>query len=348
MSAARLLADAGPVGGVGGVGMVGIGNMGLGLALRLRDAGIAVSVCDIDANRTVLAAEAGARVCATPAEAARGCALLAVVVVDAAQTEAVLFGTSAIDNATNSATAGATAGAAAALPPGAAVLLCPTLGPADVESIAARLGATGLGCIDAPMSGGPVRARDGSMSLMVACSDALWARHQPLLLHLAAGLLRVGSRCGDGARTKLVNNLLAAVNLAAAAEALALATHLGLDAGRTLDVIARSSGQSWIGSDRMARALAGDFAPRAHTTLLAKDTRLALAMVARAGLPAPVLGQRAAALFQDALAAGYADEDDARMLSLLMAMQAPRVPPVPPAPPVPPPRPGAPSTGSAP
>ena len=98
----------------------------------------------------------------------------------------------------------------------------------------------------------------------------------------------------------------------------------------------------------MARALAGDFAPRAHTTLLAKDTRLALQMVARAGLPAPVLGQRAAALFQDALAAGYADEDDARMLSLLMAMQAPRVPPVPPAPPVQPPRPGAPSTGSAP
>ena len=336
MSAARLLADAGPVGGVGGVGVVGIGNMGLGLVLRLRDAGIAVSVCDIDANRTVLAAEAGARVCATPAEAARGCALLAVVVVDAAQTEAVLFGTQGI------------AGAAAALPPGAAVLLCPTLGPADVESIAARLGAVGLGCIDAPMSGGPVRARDGSMSLMVACSDALWARHQPLLLHLAAGLLRVGSRCGDGARTKLVNNLLAAVNLAATAEALALATHLGLDAGRTLDLIARSSGQSWIGSDRMARALAGDFAPRAHTTLLAKDTRLALAMVARAGLPAPVLGQRAAALFQDALAAGYAGEDDARMLSLLMAMQAPRVPPVPPAPPVQPPRPGAPSTGSAP
>ena len=198
MSAARLLADAGPVGGVGGVGVVGIGNMGLGLALRLRDAGIAVSVCDIDATRTLLAAEAGARVCATPADAARGCALLAVVVVDAAQTEAVLFGTPG------------TAGAAAALPPGATVLLCPTLGPADVESIAARLGATGLGCIDAPMSGGPVRARDGSMSLMVACSDALWARHQPLLLHLAAGLLRVGSRCGDGARTKLVNNLLAA------------------------------------------------------------------------------------------------------------------------------------------
>ena len=293
--------------GSGPVGVVGIGNMGLGLALRLRDAGIAVQVCDVDAARGRLAAAAGARVCATPADVARGCVLLVVVVVDAAQTHAVLFGAD---------------GAAAALPPGATVMLCPTLGPADVEAIAARLQAAGLGCIDAPMSGGPLRARDGSMSLMVACADPLWQRFEPLLRHLAAGLVRIGSRCGDGARTKLVNNLLAAVNLAGAAEAMALATHLGLDPARTLAVIGQSSGQSWIGSDRMARALAGDFAPRAHTTLLAKDTHLALAMVAQAGLPAPALGSRAAALFQAALAAGYAADDDARLLSLLIPLLA--------------------------
>ena len=286
----------------GTVGVIGIGNMGLGLALRLRDAGQAVQVHDIDHTRCALAASAGAVVCATPAQAAAGCALLVVVVVDAAQTEAVLFGPD---------------GAAAALAPGAAVMLCPTLGPADVEQLAQRLLARGLGCIDAPMSGGPARARDGQMSLMVACSDALWARFEPLLRHLAARLFRIGQQPADGARTKLVNNLLAAVNLAGAAEALALAIQLGLDPARTLAVIAQSSGQSWIASDRLARALDGDFAPRAHTTLLAKDSALALAMVAQAGLPAPTMGSAAAALFQAALAAGYGGEDDARMFSLL-------------------------------
>ena len=111
------------------------------------------------------------------------------------------------------------------------------------------------------------------------CSSASGA----LLEALSSKLFRVGERPGDGARTKLVNNLLAAINLAGAAEAIALAERLGLDPARTLDVIEQSSGQSWIGSDRMRRAIAGDLAPRAHTTLLAKDSRLALEMAAAAG-----------------------------------------------------------------
>jgi len=215
-------------------------------------------------------------------------------------------------------------GAAAALPPGATVLLCPTIGPADVERLAARLQAAGLACLDAPMSGGPARARDGSMSLMVAgvpLDSAAWAAWQPLLRHLAARLFHIGPRPGDGARTKLVNNLLAAINLAGAAEALALAQQLGLDGAATLAVVAESSGHSWIGADRLPRALAGDFAPRAHTTLLAKDSALAMAMAAQAGLQPP-LGRLAAAQFQAALAAGHGGQDDARMLSLLQAQFA--------------------------
>jgi 3-hydroxyisobutyrate dehydrogenase len=283
------------------VAVIGVGNMGLGMTLRLRDAGQAVTVHDLDPAREAQAAAAGAQVATAPDQAAAGCSLLIVVVVDAAQTADVLFGAR---------------GAAAALAPGGAVMLCPTIGPVDVERFADQLAALGLGCIDAPMSGGPVRARDGSMSLLVACTEALWRAHLPLLRHLAARLFHVGQRPGDGARTKLVNNLLAAVNLAGAAEAIALAQRLGLDGAATLAVIAQSSGQSWIGSDRMARALAGDFAPRAHTTLLAKDSALALAMAAQAGVT-PVLGSQAAALFQAALAAGYGPEDDARLLSLI-------------------------------
>ncbi len=167
------------------------------------------------------------------------------------------------------------------------------------------------------MSGGPLRARDGSMSLMVACDDAVFDRHRALLEWLASRLVRVGTRIGDGARTKLVNNLLAAVNLAGAAEALALAARLGLDPLRTLDAIEKSSAQSWIGSDRLHRALAGDLVPRAHTTLLRKDSHLALAMAREAGVAAP-LGEAAAALFARACdVGGCADLDDASLYDWL-------------------------------
>lgn len=283
------------------VGVVGIGNMGWAMAQRLHERGFGVAVHDVDAQREALARAAGIEVQPGAAALAARSDAVIVAVVDAAQTEAVLFGA---------------AGAAAALPHGAAVLLCPTIAPADTEAFAARLAGRGLEPIDAPMSGGPARARDGTMSLMVACADAAFERWRALIESLSSRVFRLGVRPGDGARVKLVNNLLAAVNLAGAAEALALAERVGLDPARTLDVIERSSGQSWIGSDRLRRALAGDLAPRAHTTLLNKDSHLALAMAASAGFEANV-GAQAAALFERACASGCAALDDASLFELL-------------------------------
>ena len=163
-------------------------------------------------------------------------------------------------------------------------MLCPTIAPEDTAFCAAGLETRGIAWLDAPMSGGPERARAGTMSLMVAAADAVFERWQPLLATLAAHVFRVGARAGDGARTKLVNNLLAAVNLAGAAEAMALAQRLGLDGAATLAVIERSSGQSWIGSDRLKRVLAGDASIQARIALLAKDSALALQMAAGSGL----------------------------------------------------------------
>jgi len=286
-------------------GVVGIGNMGLAMAQRLRDRGHAVAVRDVRADQEALAQDAGAQVCATPAALAEVSAVVIVAVVDAAQTEAVLFGGDGVANAN------------AARP---CVVLCPTIAPESVESFATRLDALGIDWIEAPMSGGPARARAGTMSLMVACRDAVFDRHAALLATLADPVFRLGERAGDGARTKLVNNLLASINLVGAAEALALAERVGLDPARTLAVVERSSGQSWIGGDRMARALVGDTAPLAHTTLLAKDSGLAIAMAAAAGID-PKLGALAAAAFASAVAQGHGELDDSCLLDLFRAQK---------------------------
>lgn len=285
----------------GRVAVVGIGNMGLGMALRLRDRGFDVAVRDIDPAREAMARAEGLAVGASPAAAAEHARGAIVAVVDAAQTDQVLFGAQ---------------GLAAALPRGAAVLLCPTIATEDTERFGARLADAGLDPIDAPMSGGPARAREGTMSLMVACADAAFERHRGLIEALSNAVFRLGERVGDGARIKLVNNLLAGINLAGAAEVLALAERAGLDPALALDVIERSSGQSWIGSDRMRRAIGGDLAPRAHTTLLNKDTHLALDMARRLGMATPV-GERAAALFARACEGGFAALDDASLFELL-------------------------------
>lgn len=286
------------------IGIIGVGNMGLAMAQRLRDAGVAVAACDIDPQRRALAQQAGCRLQATPAALAAEANVLIVAVVDGAQMKEVLFG----DH-----------GAAEALRRATAVLLCPTVSPLDVETAAARLAAQGVDVIDAPMSGGPQRARDGTMSLLVAGADAVVERCLPLLGQLSSRIFRIGSRAGDGARTKLVNNLLAAANLAAAAEALALAQRLGLDAATTMAVIEQSSGQSWIAGDRVRRLLAGDTTVQARVALLAKDSALALAAARDVDVDAARLpvSQAAAATFAAALQLGLADADDSALFSPL-------------------------------
>lgn len=286
------------------VAVVGIGNMGLAMATRLLSQGWPVHVCDIDPTRGDMALALGAVVHATPAQAVAALApggLLVVAVVDAAQCREVLWGEG---------------GAAAALQPGQAVMWCPTIAPADLESLAERLATQGVDSLDAPMSGGPARARDGSMSLLLAGADTVVQRYARVLAALSGQVVRLGERLGDGARTKLVNNLLAGINLVGAAEAMALAHNLGLDAQRTLEVIERSSGQSWIGSDRLPRALAGDLLPRAHMTLLAKDTRLACEAASAAGFAGP-LGERVASVFRMACEGGLSELDDTAMLMFL-------------------------------
>ena len=283
------------------VAVVGVGNMGGGMARNLLAKGWPVRVFDIDAAKMQALAALGALACGNAAEAAANALVTIVCVVDAVQTQDVLFGAQGI---------------ASAMPLGHAVLLCPTLAPLDVERFARDLIPHGLHLIDAPMSGGPLRATDGSMSLMVACPQVVFERHKSLITALSDKVFHVSKRVGDGARTKLVNNLLAGINLVGAAEVLVMAQKMGLDVGKTLDVIEHSSGQSWIGSDRMRRALQNDYAPHAHMTLLEKDTRLAIDAATAAGFHGP-LGSSARDTFANASAGGLASEDDAALFKWL-------------------------------
>jgi 3-hydroxyisobutyrate dehydrogenase len=238
--------------------------------------------------------------CESPAALATRCDLIAIVVVDAKQIDAVLFGPDGVVRATP-----------AGLAP--TVMICSTIAAADTEGFRDRLAGHGIALLDAPISGGPARAANGTMSMMLACEGALRDRYEPVLRDMAGTLFYVGEKVGDAARTKLVNNLLAGINLVAGAEALALGARLGLDKRALFEVIKASSGASWIVTDRMARALEGDYAPRARSVILTKDVGLAVQMADAAGVDTP-LGDAALRLFEATVAAGLGELDDAAVI----------------------------------
>jgi 3-hydroxyisobutyrate dehydrogenase-like beta-hydroxyacid dehydrogenase len=192
------------------------------------------------------------------------------------------------------------------------VLLASTIAPGDVDGFATRIAATPGELVGTPISGGPKRAHDGTMTMMVAGSAAALERCAPVFAAIAGNVFRVGTRPADAARFKVINNLLAAVNLAAGAEAMALAVKAGLDPRQLIEVINASSGGSWIFADRMPRALAGDYAPRAATRVLCKDAGLAVDFAEQHGVAAP-FARAAQAAFASAVAAGFGEHDDAAL-----------------------------------
>lgn len=280
------------------VGVIGIGNMGLGIALRLQERGHRVAVRDLRPDLEQIAAAAGARVLPTPRAIAAAADLVIVVVVSAGQIDEVLHGPD---------------GLLAAAPTD--VMLCSTIAPEDTARFADAVAAHGGMLLDAPISGGPVKARAGTMSLMLAAPEAARLRHAKVLADMAAHVFPISERAGDAARVKLLNNLLAAVNLVAGASALAAGERMGLDPATLQQVIAASSGQAWITDDRLPRALAGDYAPRAHAHILTKDVTLALQMLRSAG-ESSAFGEAAQEVFRAACDAGWAERDDAVVLEV--------------------------------
>ncbi len=280
------------------VGVVGTGAMGGGVVESLVRAGVPTWARDIRAEAQDAAVAHGALPTASPAELARACDAVILLVVDAEQIDTVLFGADGVLDA---------------LAPGAIVVLSSTVDPAYPAALAPRLAARGIALLDAPVSGGPAKAAAGTMTMMVSGDAAALARARPVLERITGRLFALGGRAGDASAFKIVNNLLAAANLAAGAEAMTLAIRAGLDPQQVFDVVNASSGGSWIFTDRMARALAGDYAPRAAAKILTKDVGIAAALAQRLGVSAPMTAAAHAA-FVDAIAAGYGDEDDAALV----------------------------------
>jgi L-threonate 2-dehydrogenase len=268
------------------VGVVGVGAMGMGVAKALLGKGFPVFVRDLDAAREAQAFAAGAKPLACAVD------VLVCVVVDAAQTRAVVE----------------EHGAKAP-----AFMMCSTIAPRDAERFAAALHAVGVEMLDAPISGGPARAHAGTLSMMASGSDAAFDRCSAVIEATTAKCFRLSRRPGDGSRMKIVNNMLAAANLAAGCEAMAFASRLGLDLRQAADVIDASSGASWMFADRMPRALQGDYAPRAAARVLLKDVGLFVDAANSLGFDAP-MARQALEIFRDTCERGYAEEDDAAVL----------------------------------
>jgi len=279
------------------VGVVGAGAMGMGVVRSLLRGGFSTHVRDVRADAHFEATRLGATCHASPASLADACDAIVVLVVDSAQIEDVLFGSGGI----------------AACKRRPIVLLGATIAPEDAASFSQRLGGIGIEAIDAPVSGGPQRAADGSMTMMLSGDAGAIARCDAILRVIAAKVFVVGAQAGDAAKFKIVNNMLAAANLAAAAEAMALAERAGLDPRLVHDVVAASSGASWIFCDRVPRALVRDYVPRAATRILLKDVGLAVGLADRCGMEA-TFAKAAREAFRAAVAAGFGEQDDAAMV----------------------------------
>lgn len=221
------------------VAVIGLGAMGLPMATRLAER-FEVKGFDIAEARLELAGAQGVAPAASASAAVSGAQAVLVAVRTGEQLRELLFGED---------------GLAGHLDDGAVVILTSTVGTDGIADIAARLADAGAALVDAPLSGGPVRARAGDLLIVVGAEPAALERATPVLEQLASTLSIVGDRPGDGQALKTVNQLLCGVHIAAAAEALALADALGLDRERTLEALTAGAANSFMLGNRGPRAL---------------------------------------------------------------------------------------------
>ena len=289
------------------IAVLGLGAMGLPMAENL-SRGFTVRGFDITAARLSLAEQAGITPAASAADAVAGADVVLVAVRDQAQLEELLFGEGGI---------------APHMARGAVVLLTSTVGGAGVRAVAARLAEAGLGLVDAPVSGGPVRAGEGDLLVVVGADDDAWAAAEDVLGAMASTLVRVGDAPGDGQAMKTVNQLLCGVHIAAAGEALALARALGLNTETALEALMAGAASSFMLGDRGPRMLqaygpggADDVEVRSALSIFVKDMGIVTAAAKGAGLSTPVAAA-AEQLYLQGATRGLGARDDSSVITVV-------------------------------
>ncbi len=280
--------------------VIGLGSMGAGMAGALLRAGFTVSACDVNADAVARFAATGGRAAANPAAAAEGADVVVCVVVNAAQTEAVLFGPG---------------GAAETMGQGAVFVSSATMDPAVARRLAARLEETGRHYLDAPMSGGAVRAAEGELTFLASGTRAAFDAARPALEAMAGKLYELGDAAGQGAAFKMINQLLAGVHIAAASEAMSFAAKQGLDLRKVYEVITASAGNSWMFENRMPHVLDGDYSPKSAVDIFVKDLGIVQDMARAETFPVPVAAA-ALQMFLMASGSGMGRDDDASVARL--------------------------------
>ncbi|MEM6499821.1 MAG: L-threonate dehydrogenase, partial [Pseudomonadota bacterium] len=218
-----------------------------------------------------------------------------IVVLNAAQTEDVLFGSD---------------GVVPRMKPGSVVIACATVPPEFAKAMEARCTKLGVHYLDAPISGGSVKATQGQLSVMASGTPEAFAAAKTVLDATSETVFELGDKAGPGSAMKAVNQLLAGVHIATMAEALTFGITQGVAPEKFVEVISRCAGSSWMLENRAPHIVAGDYTPHSQVNIWPKDLGIVLEIAKSANFAAPMT---TAALEQFLAAAGmgYGHEDDA-------------------------------------
>jgi 3-hydroxyisobutyrate dehydrogenase len=281
------------------VGFIGIGNMGAPMAANVKRGGFEVVAFDLDPARTKnWAQENGARATAQLAELGKACDAIVTMLPTGKEVREALF--TMQDGAL-----------AANLKAGAIVIDMSSADPVGTRTLGKDLAARNLKLVDAPVSGGVTRAKDGSLAIMIGGDAASVAAVRPVLACMGGKLFEVGS-LGCGHAMKCLNNFLAATSFAAAAEAVTVGRKFGLDPEVMADVVNVSTGRSFA-SEMLIKQhlLSGTFGTGFALGLLAKDVKIAADLAEQIGVDAPV-GRLTRDLWADARDALGGEQDHTR------------------------------------
>lgn len=276
------------------IAVVGLGSMGFGMAQSCIRSGYEVFGEDIVSERMDCFRREGGADDAVETVAAMVDVVVAVV-LNAEQIETILFGD---------------AGLVPKLRPGAVVVACATVPPEFARTMEARCQSHGVHYLDAPVSGGSVKAGEGKLSIMAAGTPEAFAAAKPVLDATAETVFQLGDRAGAGSAMKAVNQLLAGVHIAAMAEAMTFGMTQGINPQKFIDVISRCAGTSWMLENRAPHVAAGDYTPHSQVVIWPKDLGIVLETAKKSGLETPIT-EAALRQYTTAVEMGLGHEDDA-------------------------------------